>query len=93
MRRIFQEEAGTQMLQDSLSEYCSISSTCTTERQDSDCTEPSPGEPQELGCDLRDSVQLESSLSPAEAATPQLQAFTLLLVNRTLWIPRFVKKL
>uniref|UniRef100_A0A3P9J7W9 non-specific serine/threonine protein kinase n=1 Tax=Oryzias latipes TaxID=8090 RepID=A0A3P9J7W9_ORYLA len=88
MRRIFQEEAGTQMIQDSLSEYCSISSTCTTERKDSDCTEPSPGEPQELGCELRDSVQLESSLPPAEAATPQLQAFTLLLVNRTLWIPR-----
>ncbi|XP_024117548.1 leucine-rich repeat serine/threonine-protein kinase 1 isoform X3 [Oryzias melastigma] len=77
MKLIVHAETGTQMIRDSLSEYCSIFSSCSSEQQDSYCNQ-----------EVWDFVPPQSSLSPAEPAAAQLPAFTVLLVNGTLWIPR-----
>ncbi|XP_029946629.1 leucine-rich repeat serine/threonine-protein kinase 1 isoform X3 [Salarias fasciatus] len=103
---IYSEDAGTQILlhQESLTDYCSISSGCSLE--------PPPRPPSERShtetlsvADSRSSATLyaeleepdggraESSLSdpvldPAGSSDPQLQAFTVLPVSGTLWIPR-----
>lgn len=99
---ICSEEAGTQIIQhqDSLTDYCSISSSGTQE---------APGSPgstafnsltpssSELGreCSDRDRQESGDSEPPPEAAqiipNPpplKLQAFAVLPVNGTLWIPR-----
>ncbi|KAM4592288.1 leucine-rich repeat serine/threonine-protein kinase 1 isoform 1-T1 [Odontesthes bonariensis] len=100
---IYSEEAGTQIIQhqDSLTEYCSISSDCsldplqfgsssTKDLSNSGSIVPLPVGLEEAGKD-------QQTLRPPEAScaaettpppTPQLQAFTLLPVNGTLWIPR-----
>lgn len=80
MKLIVHAETGTQMIRDSLSEYCSIFSSCSSEQQDSYCNQ-----------EVWDFVPPQSSLSPAEPAAAQLPAFTVLLVNGTLWIPRSVE--
>ncbi|XP_034536413.1 leucine-rich repeat serine/threonine-protein kinase 1 isoform X2 [Notolabrus celidotus] len=106
---IYSEEAGTQIIQhqDSLTDYCSISSSCSTELPRSDSTssaglgwvassvlqpltdqeEPSRDQDQDQDqqastCPVWDSVE---TLTPTP---PNLQAFTVLSVNGTLWIPR-----
>ncbi|XP_067454140.1 leucine-rich repeat serine/threonine-protein kinase 1 isoform X1 [Thunnus thynnus] len=105
---IYSEKAGTQIFhhQDSLIDYCSISSSCSLEPLASDCSSPTaagslassssvplPAEPEETGRDQNQqtSTNPESDLETAETVnptTPQLQAFTVLPVNGTLWIPR-----
>ncbi|XP_070704804.1 leucine-rich repeat serine/threonine-protein kinase 1 [Pempheris klunzingeri] len=95
---IYSEGAGTQIIQhqDSLTDYCSVSSDCSLELLGSDCSStaglsslashssvPLPSDHEEAGRDL----DLESAETGSPAA-PQLQAFTVLPVNGTLWIPR-----
>ncbi|KAM9861302.1 leucine-rich repeat serine/threonine-protein kinase 1 [Aulostomus maculatus] len=104
----FSEEAGTQIIQhqDSLTDYCSISSSCSLEPLGSECSGaagfssvgsshsgPPPVEQREAGRDQdqQKSTQPEAELETEEvvkATPPQLQAFTVLLVKDTLWIPR-----
>lgn len=93
---ICSQEAGTQIIQhqDSLTDYCSISSCGTQEVPGSpestgfDPMAPSPAEP-----DRESSVQ-DPQDSPRDSAgipSPpplKLQAFTVLPVNGTVWIPR-----
>ncbi|XP_047437183.1 leucine-rich repeat serine/threonine-protein kinase 1 isoform X2 [Mugil cephalus] len=105
---IYSEEAGTQIIQhqDSLTDYCSISSNCSLEPPESDYS--STADPSSLASsssvllpadldetdrkqELQSSINPESDLNSAEtpnATTPQLQAFTVLPVNGTVWIPR-----
>ena len=109
---IYSEKAGTQIFhhQDSLIDYCSISSSCSLEPLASDCSSPTagslassssvplPAEPEETGRDQNQqtSTNPESDLETAETVnptTPQLQAFTVLPVNGTLWIPRYKTQL
>ncbi|XP_051235925.1 leucine-rich repeat serine/threonine-protein kinase 1 isoform X2 [Dicentrarchus labrax] len=107
---IYSEEAGTQIIQhqDSLTDYCSISSNCSLERPGSDCSStaglgslasrssaPLPADREETGGDQdqhqQGSTNPESYLDSAEIVDPtppHLQAFTVLPVNGTLWIPR-----
>lgn len=105
---IYSEEAGTQIIQhqDSLTDYCSISSDCTLEPPGSDCSSstgldslashssaPFPASQEEAGRDQeqQESVNSESYLDSAEILNPpppKLQAFAVLPVNGTLWIPR-----
>uniref|UniRef100_UPI0037E88571 leucine-rich repeat serine/threonine-protein kinase 1 n=1 Tax=Semicossyphus pulcher TaxID=241346 RepID=UPI0037E88571 len=105
---IYSEEAGTQIIQhqDSLTEYCSISSSCSQELQGSDgsstaglgsvtssssvqqpADEEEPGRDQNQQASTNPECDLDSTetLNPS---LPELQAFTVLPVNGTLWIPR-----
>lgn len=100
---IYSEEAGTQIFQhqDSLTDYCSISSNCSLEPLGSDCSSaagsssvPLPADQEETGRDQNQqaSANPELDLETAETVNltlPQLQAFTVLPVNGTLWIPRY----
>lgn len=107
---IYSEEAGTQIIQhqDSLTDYCSISSNCSLEPLGSDCSSttglsslashsslPLPADRREkMGRDQdqQASTNPKSDLDSAETMNPippQLQAFTVLPVNGTLWIPRY----
>nr|XP_020479276.1 leucine-rich repeat serine/threonine-protein kinase 1 [Monopterus albus] len=96
MTLIYTEEGGTQIIQhqDSLTDYCSISSNCFLELLGSDCSSTTglsslPADHDEMGRDQ--DQQACTSLESAETMnpkTPQLQAFTVLPVNGTLWIPR-----
>ncbi|XP_026149127.1 leucine-rich repeat serine/threonine-protein kinase 1 isoform X3 [Mastacembelus armatus] len=103
---IYSEEAGTQIIQhqDSLTDYCSISSNCSLEQQGSDCSSTAgrssfassvplsaDQDETERDQDQQASTNPESYLGAAEAVIPtppHLQAFTVLPVNGTLWIPR-----
>ncbi|XP_038548531.1 leucine-rich repeat serine/threonine-protein kinase 1 isoform X2 [Micropterus salmoides] len=105
---IYSEEAGTQIIQhqDSLTDYCSISSNCSLEPQGSDCSStadlgslasrssgPLPADLEETGREKEQqaSTNPRSDLDSAETVNPtppELQAFTVLPVNGTLWIPR-----
>ncbi|XP_076586819.1 leucine-rich repeat serine/threonine-protein kinase 1 isoform X1 [Chaetodon auriga] len=105
---IYSEEAGTQIIQhqDSLTDYCSVSSNCSLEMLGSDCSSTAdlgslasrssvslPPDREETGRyqDQQPSANPESDLDPAETVNltpPHLQAFTVLAVNGTLWIPR-----
>lgn len=106
---IYSEEAGTQIIQhqDSLTDYCSISSDCCPELLGSDCSSsttpgsltshssmPLPAGQEEMGRDQdqQASTNPESYLDSTDTVNstlPQLQAFTVLPVNGTLWIPRY----
>ncbi|XP_028257720.1 leucine-rich repeat serine/threonine-protein kinase 1 [Parambassis ranga] len=101
---IYSEEAGTQIIQhqDSLTDYCSISSNCSLPESDysstidpssfaSSSSAPLPADMEELerNQDQQASTNPEDDLYSAEnSAAPQLQAFTVLPVNGTLWVPR-----
>lgn len=106
---IHSEEAGTQIIQhqDSLTDYCSISSDGSLEQLGSDCSSsvapgsltscssmPLPVDHEGMGRDQdqQASTNPESYLDSADSVNstlPQLQAFTVLPVNGTLWIPRY----
>lgn len=106
---IYSEEAGTQIIQhqDSLTDYCSMSSSCSLELPGSDCSSTAglgslasrssvslPADREETGKnqDQQASTNPESDVDSAETVNvtpPQLQAFTVLAVNGTLWIPRY----
>uniref|UniRef100_A0A7N6BXJ9 non-specific serine/threonine protein kinase n=1 Tax=Anabas testudineus TaxID=64144 RepID=A0A7N6BXJ9_ANATE len=112
MTLIYSEDAGTQIIQhqDSLTDYCSLSSNCSPEPLVSDCSSTAghdssagqssgslPANQNEtdgdrvLGQDQHSSTKPDSDLGSAEIVNPttlQLQAFTVLSVNGTLWIPR-----
>ncbi|TKS70402.1 Leucine-rich repeat serine/threonine-protein kinase 1 [Collichthys lucidus] len=106
---IYSEEAGTQIIQhqDSLTDYCSISSSCSAEPLGSDCSStaglgslasyssaPLPGDQEGTGRDQHQDQQ-QSDLDSAgavDSTLPQLQAFTVLPVNGTLWIPRILEE-
>ncbi|CAJ1048538.1 leucine-rich repeat serine/threonine-protein kinase 1 isoform X2 [Xyrichtys novacula] len=104
---IYSEEAGTQIIQhqDSLTDYCSISSSCSMELIESDglssaglgsvtSSSSQPPADQEELCQDQDqqaSNGPECGINSAESlipTLPKLQAFTVLSVNGTLWIPR-----
>lgn len=113
MTLIYSEDAGTQIIQhqDSLTDYCSLSSNCSPEPLVSDCSSTAghdssagqssgslPANQNEtdgdrvLGQDQHSSTKPDSDLGSAEIVNPtilQLQAFTVLSVNGTLWIPRY----
>lgn len=104
---IYSEGAGTQIIlhQDSLTDYCSISSSSSLELPGSDCSSttgcstiashssvPLPVKQEEISQYQQASTNHESKLDCAEMVNsrpPQLQAFTVLSVNGTLWIPRY----
>lgn len=106
---IHSEEAGTQIFQhqNSLTDYCSISSTCSREPLLSGCPSTTgsnslgnsrsvvlSAEQEEKGShqNQQSSSNPESDLETAETVNPtppHLQAFTVLPVNGTLWIPRY----
>ncbi|XP_049417413.1 leucine-rich repeat serine/threonine-protein kinase 1 isoform X1 [Epinephelus fuscoguttatus] len=101
---IYSEEAGTQIIQhqDSLTDYCSLSSNCSLEPLGSDCSStagrasldshssvPPPADWEET--EQQASTGPESDRDTAEsvkATPPQLRAFTVLPVSGALWIPR-----
>lgn len=103
---IYSEDAGTQIIQhqDSMTDYCSISSNCSLEPLGSDCsnstnlgslsTHCSVAQPADQdGTDISQDQQLFTSpdLDSTETVNPtvpQLQAFSVLPVNGSLWIPR-----
>ncbi|MED6285778.1 hypothetical protein CHARACLAT_032588 [Characodon lateralis] len=103
---IFSEEAGTQIImhQDSVTEYCSLSSTCSLEPPEANSLSttdftslkgrgcvPLPLNLQDSGRPLEQQASINTQPHSAEAinpAIPELQAFNLLSVNGTLWIPR-----
>ncbi|KAF0043650.1 hypothetical protein F2P81_004987 [Scophthalmus maximus] len=103
---IYSEEAGTQIIQhqDSLTDYCSISSNCSLEPQGSDWSSaadlslstthssmPLPADQDGTGCAKDQQASANPDLDSAETVNPtvpQLQAFSVLPVNGTLWIPR-----
>ncbi|XP_041840522.1 leucine-rich repeat serine/threonine-protein kinase 1 isoform X2 [Melanotaenia boesemani] len=101
---VYSEEAGTQIIQhqDSLTDYCSMSSSCSLEPAESDSSStrdrscsflPFAADQEEAGRN-QDQEKPTSPESDSDSAgktkptSPQLQAFTLLLVSGTLWIPR-----
>nr|XP_046247302.1 leucine-rich repeat serine/threonine-protein kinase 1 isoform X2 [Scatophagus argus] len=105
---IYSEEGGTQIIQhqDSLTDYCSLSSECSLELPRSDCSSsvgpaslvsrssvpllPDREEAARVE-DQQASTNPEPYLDSAEIVNPtppHLQAFTVLPVNGTLWIPR-----
>lgn len=104
MTLIYSENAGTQIIQhqESLTDYCSISSNCSLKPVDSDCSSTTdtslltscsgmslaadldqPGSDQDEQASTNPECDLTMTLT-----TSQLQAFAVLLVNGTLWIPR-----
>lgn len=104
---IFNEQAGTQMIQhqDSLTDYCSISSACSLEPVELDSSNTidhssfgscsgvlQPADLEEIGRNhKRQSSSKCYGLESAETinhTAPHLQAFTVLQVNGSLWIPR-----
>lgn len=102
---IHSTEAGTQIIlhQDSLTDYCSISSDCSVEPLGWDSSSsvgreslashssvPFSADQEETGRDLDQQVSnnVESYLDSADKM-PQQQAFAVLPVNGTLWIPRY----
>uniref|UniRef100_A0A3P8N5J4 non-specific serine/threonine protein kinase n=1 Tax=Astatotilapia calliptera TaxID=8154 RepID=A0A3P8N5J4_ASTCA len=104
---IFNEQAGTQMIQhqDSLTDYCSISSACSLEPVELDSSSSidhssfgscsgvlQPADLEEIERNhKRQSSSKSYGLESAETmnpTAPHLQAFTVLQVNGTLWIPR-----
>ncbi|KAM9317959.1 leucine-rich repeat serine/threonine-protein kinase 1 [Pholidichthys leucotaenia] len=101
---IFSEEAGTQIIQhqDSLTDYCSLSSSCSMELLPSDfsstldhslLTVPGSADQEHTGrgVDQEGSSKLESGEDTAEdrgPTPPELEALMVLPVNGTLWIPR-----
>uniref|UniRef100_A0A3P8RJX0 non-specific serine/threonine protein kinase n=1 Tax=Amphiprion percula TaxID=161767 RepID=A0A3P8RJX0_AMPPE len=99
MTLIYSETAGTQIIQhqDSLTDYCSISSNRSLDPLESDCSDTADLSLQtscsgvslatDLDQDEQASPNPESGLAMTPTA-PQLQAFAVLLVNETLWIPR-----
>ncbi|XP_035769470.1 leucine-rich repeat serine/threonine-protein kinase 1 [Neolamprologus brichardi] len=108
---IFDEQAGTQMIQhqDSLTDYCSISSACSLEPVELDSSSSidhssfgscsgvlQPADLEEIGRNhKRPSSSKGYGLESAETvnpAAPHLQAFTVLHVNGTLWIPRILRE-
>lgn len=104
---MYDREAGTQIIQqqDSLTDYCSLSSESFLEPPGSDWPSStglgSPVSPSSdsLPADLQDTSRNPSLKAPAPQEPdqdsvgtnkpPELQAFTVLSVNRTLWIPRY----
>ena len=104
---IYSEEAGTQIIQhqDSLTDYCSLLSSCSLEPPSSDsssavdlgssATHSSvPRSADQEGTGGAKEQQASTNPDPASAETvnptvPQLQAFSVLPVNGTLWIPRY----
>lgn len=106
---IYSKDAGTQIIQhqDSLTDYCSISSDCSAELPGSDSSSitglgslashssvPLSADQEETSRDpdQQASTSPESYLDSADSVNhtqPQLQAFTVLPVNGTLWIPRY----
>lgn len=98
---ICSEEAGTQIIQhqDSLTDYCSISSSGTQEAPgspesagfDSMASSPTDPDGQSSVQDRQESGEAESRQDSAAIPSPvplKLQAFAVLPVNGTLWIPR-----
>ncbi|XP_040888792.1 leucine-rich repeat serine/threonine-protein kinase 1 isoform X2 [Toxotes jaculatrix] len=103
---IYSEDAGTQIIQhqDSLTDYCSISSNCSLEPLGSDCSStadlgsfsthtsvPPPADRHGTGNEQDQEASANPDLDSAETVNPtmpHLQAFTVLPVNGTLWIPR-----
>ncbi|XP_059205698.1 leucine-rich repeat serine/threonine-protein kinase 1 [Centropristis striata] len=105
---MYSDEAGTQIIQhqDSLTDYCSISSNCSMETMGSDCSSTAglassachssvlsaaDGTEMSREQDQQVSTSPEGDQGPAESVKPTLrllQAFTVLPVNGTLWIPR-----
>nr|XP_024655157.1 leucine-rich repeat serine/threonine-protein kinase 1 [Maylandia zebra] len=104
---IFNEQAGTQMIQhqDSLTDYCSISSACSLEPVELDSSSSihhssfgscsgvlQPADLEEIERNhKRQSSSKSYGLESAETmnpTAPHLQAFTVLQVSGTLWIPR-----
>lgn len=111
---IYSEEAGTQIIQhqESLMDYCSISSSCSLEPPGFDSSSaadssslatnsgtlcpplPLPPANQER---LGSNQDQQASISPdpvdtevtANPTVPELQAFKVLTVEGTLWIPRY----
>ncbi|XP_028999543.1 leucine-rich repeat serine/threonine-protein kinase 1 isoform X2 [Betta splendens] len=97
MTMLYSEDAGLQIIQeqDSLTDYCSLTSHSSVEPlgSDSSTTEARPSSPTSLQSDRDQALEphrCESSPIPdvGSAETPQLQAFTVLPVNGSLWIPR-----
>lgn len=102
---MYDKEAGTQIIQhqDSVTDYCSIASECSQEPPGSDSSSiTGPGSPVShcsvsLSADLQDTGRNPSQKAPSPhepedsvgTERPPLQAFTVLSVNRTLWIPRY----
>ncbi|KAM6942768.1 leucine-rich repeat serine/threonine-protein kinase 1 [Xenentodon cancila] len=101
----YSEEAGTQIIQhqDSLTDYCSISSNSSMERKESDASSTFDshllnsvplsvnGEDPGVGQDQQTSTSDVSDVDfvgGVNPIAPHLHAFTLLPVNGTLWIPR-----
>ncbi|KAM4596959.1 leucine-rich repeat serine/threonine-protein kinase 1 [Fundulus diaphanus] len=103
---IFSEEAGTQIIQhqDSVTDYCSLSSTCSLEPLESNSVSttdysslksrscvPLPQNLLDSGMHQDQQASTNPNPDPAETvkpSIPELQAFSLLPVNGTLWIPR-----
>ncbi|KAM8894430.1 leucine-rich repeat serine/threonine-protein kinase 1 [Spinachia spinachia] len=92
---IYSEGAGTQIIQhqDSQTDYCSISSICLDRSSSaglsslaSRSTVALPADPEETGGDQDQRSSTKPESDPAEIR--KLQAFTLLPVKGTLWIPR-----
>lgn len=106
---MYDKEAGTQIIQrqESVTDYCSISSECSLEPPGSDSSSVTGlGSPVShcsvsLSADLQDTVRNPSRKAPSPTQPnqdslgtdrppcAQPQAFTVLAVNRTLWIPRY----
>lgn len=106
---MYSEDAGTQIIQhqDSLTDYCSISSDCSVELLGSDSSSitglgslashssvPLSADQEETSREPEHQAftDPESYLDSADSVNhtqPQLQAFTVLPVNGTLWIPRY----
>lgn len=105
---MYDKGAGTQMIQhqDSLTDYCSMSSECSLEPPGSDwssitgCGSPVSHSSVSFSADLQDTGRNPGQKAPStdepdqdsggsdKPPCAQLQAFTVLSVNRTLWIPR-----
>lgn len=104
---MFKEEAGTQMIQhqDSVTDYCSLSSECSLETPSSDSSSIAVSSVDHGGASLgadhqgtaakpdqKGPSRHEPRQDPAGAEEPpctQLQAFAVLSVNRTVWVPRY----
>lgn len=106
---MYDKEAGTQIIQhqESVTDYCSISSECSLEPPGSDSSSIAGfGSPVShssvlLSADLQETGRAPSQKAPSpqepeqdrvgadEPPCARLQAFTVLSVNRTLWIPRY----
>lgn len=102
---IYSKDAGTQIIQhqDSMTDYCSLSSNSSLEPLGSYCSSTAGNKllaghsneidrGQDQDKDQHASTSPECNLGSIEIVnptTPQLKALTLLPVNGTLWIPRY----